>query len=85
MKETQRSKILKVLKEGRLNSYTATYNMKIKQAPTRIKELKELGYKILSLRNKNRSVDWILVGLPLENKAYKFVIGKDNIARRVYS
>jgi hypothetical protein len=60
MMETQQKRILDRLREGGLNSYIATYEMRIKQAPTRIKELKEAGYKIVSRRRKDRSVDWLL-------------------------
>ena len=57
---TQREQILKALQNGPLNSYTATYDLHVKQAPTRIKELKEQGYTIESITKPNRSVDWIL-------------------------
>jgi hypothetical protein len=60
MKLTQKEQILERLKQGKLNSYEATYDMRIKQAPTRIKELREAGYTIISVTQPNRSVDWVL-------------------------
>lgn len=81
--KTQRQKILDRLKEGKLNSYVATYDMRIKQAPTRIRELKDEGYKISSTPKKDRSVDWELEELPLKDRPYKMVI-EGNVARRVY-
>lgn len=70
-KNTQQQVIIKYLQEHSegLNSYIATYSVlypeiypkKIKQAPTRIKELKVKGYSIAPVRNKDRSVNWILV------------------------
>lgn len=58
--KTQRQKLLEALKQGPVNSYKATYLMGVKQAPTRIKELKDLGYNITSVVKKDRSVDWVL-------------------------
>ena len=49
MKQTQQERLLIELKKGRVNSYFATYNMRIKQAPTRIKELRQQGYQINSI------------------------------------
>lgn len=84
MKETQRQKILNILKNGKLNSYVATYELRIKQAPTRVRELREAGYKIISTTNKDRSVDWELTELPLSERPYKMVITENNLARKVY-
>ena len=84
MRRTQRQRILDRLKEGPLNSYEATFEMRIKQAPTRIKELKEEGYKIISTRQKDRSVDWELAELPLKDRMFKMVVGEDGLARKVY-
>jgi hypothetical protein len=61
MKPTQQQTILKRLKDGPLNSYEATFQLRIKQAPTRIKELRQQGYSIISRPRKDRSVDWVLV------------------------
>jgi hypothetical protein len=58
---SQRNKLLNKLKEeGRVNSYFATYQMKIKQAPTRIYELRAMGYNITRLPKSDGSVDWEL-------------------------
>jgi hypothetical protein len=74
MKLTQQDKLLIELKKGKVNSYFATYNMRIKQAPTRIKELKEQGYNIVSKPNRaNRSVDWELVSKPVKPKQPKYI------------
>jgi hypothetical protein len=61
---TQQNKILQLLQESPngVNSYDLTYTHYIKQAPTRIKELKEKGYLITSTHNKNQSVTYHLVG-----------------------
>lgn len=83
-RKTQKQQILDKLKQGKLNSYTATFEMRIKQAPTRIKELRESGYKIKSTTKNDRSVDWELTEIPLKDRSYKWVIGKDNIARKEY-
>ena len=60
---TQQQKLLDKLRQGKVNSYYATYAMKIKQAPVRIKELKEQGYNIISIPMNDRSVDWQLITL----------------------
>lgn len=83
MRVTQRQRILDILKNGKLNSYVATYELRIKQAPTRVRELRESGYKIVSTTNKDRSVDWELTELPLSERPYKMVVGSDNLARKV--
>lgn len=60
---TQRQRILELLKQrGSLgvNSYELTYKYSIKQAPTRIYELKKLGHKISSSFLKDRSVQYTL-------------------------
>lgn len=59
-KQTQQDKLLQALKEGPVNSYRATYLMGIKQAPTRIKELRDSGIKIKSILQRDRSVNWVL-------------------------
>lgn len=84
MRVTQRQRILDILKNGKLNSYVATYELRIKQAPTRVRELRESGYKIVSTTNKDRSVDWELTELPLSERPYKMVITDKNLARKVY-
>lgn len=65
--KTQRLKVLQLLQEHKsagVNSYDLTYVYSIKQAPTRIKELKEEGYVITSQTLANRSVQYILNGAP---------------------
>lgn len=58
---TQRNRILDYLKiHGRLNSYYATYSLNIKQAPTRVRELRDMGYAITSKPEPDRSVTWVL-------------------------
>lgn len=61
---TQRAKVLALLQtagSSGINSYDLTYKYAVKQAPTRIKELKEQGHYIFTKRNKNRSVSYILI------------------------
>lgn len=58
---TQREKIIKEIQEkGFLNSYYATYVLGIKQAPTRVHEIKKMGYDIQSRPSSkhDNSVDW---------------------------
>lgn len=58
---TQQQKVLALLQQNeRVNSYDLTYVHSIKQAPTRIKELREKGYTILSQTLPNKSVDYLL-------------------------
>jgi len=57
---TQQIKLLQALREGSVNSYFATFNMRIKQAPTRIRELKLQGHEITSTKLPDRSVNWEL-------------------------
>ena len=61
---TQQERLLKELWKGKVNSYSATYSMRIKQAPTRIHELIEKGYNIVSIRKTDGSVDWELITSP---------------------
>jgi len=76
MKQTQRQRIINVLIENReqgLNSYFATYQMRIKQAPTRIWEIKKEGYRIITIPQKDGSVNWILEAYPPKVvKTYEF-------------
>lgn len=63
-KLTQQQQILKLLKEtpAGVNSYDLTFEYHIKQAPTRIRELKDQGYLITASRNGNQSVTYHLQG-----------------------
>jgi len=60
---TQQEQILSYLREHNegLNSYYATYTLGIKQAPTRILELRRMGYVIVPTNNVDRSVTWHLI------------------------
>lgn len=64
LKETQRQKILRLLKEAGqsgVNSHDLTYIHGIKQAPTRVHELEAEGYLITTTPPlENRSVNYIL-------------------------
>ena len=73
MKYTQQQRLLIELKKGRVNSYYATYDLRIKQAPTRIKELKQQGYEINSITLSDRSVDWELAGEPPKPKIQEYI------------
>lgn len=85
-KGTQCARVLDYLKQhGKLNSYDATFELRIKQAPARIMDLKRMGYKIRSVRQENRSVDWVLDELPQKERPFTWEIGEDDIARKVYS
>ena len=56
---TQRNKIIKLLQEAGergVRSFTLTYVHNIKQAPTRVYELKKLGFNIISKPYKNSVV-----------------------------
>lgn len=71
-KITQRQKLLELLRKAGasgINSHDATYIYGIKQAPTRILELKEEGYEIHTTPPlKNRSVIWTLTFVPEQKK-----------------
>jgi hypothetical protein len=59
--KSQREQLLdKMEQDGFVNSYYATYTMGIKQAPTRIYELKKLGHNIQADTKKDGSVDWFI-------------------------
>jgi len=86
---TQRKLVLELLIEANkdgVNSYDLTYKYGIKQAPTRVKELKRLGHDIVSVRQKNRSVTYILnkdQRHEREGIDYKWDF-ENGIARKVY-
>lgn len=83
MKETQKQKILALLQQMSsvgVNSHDLTYIHGIKQAPTRIKELKQQGYNIISSRQlKNKSVTYYLNNLPISNRTTEPKIQPQNI------
>lgn len=63
----QRDFVLELLRKAGtrgVNSHDLTYVHSIKQAPTRIHELKEEGFLITTRKRNNRSVDYILLGQP---------------------
>ena len=69
--KNQQEKILQLLRHmghRGVNSFDLTYIHSIKQAPTRIKELKEQGYSIVSRPGKNKSVTYILLNSPASNR-----------------
>ncbi len=62
MKDRQRQKVLQLLKNAGawgVSSYALTYAHSVKQAPTRIRELKDQGYNIISKRH-GRTVTYVL-------------------------
>lgn len=63
MKITQQNKILELLRTNeKVNSHDLTYKYSIKQAPTRIHELREQGHTILKSQPlKNGSVDYYML------------------------
>ena len=64
---TQQNLILQLLQEKGsqgLNSYDADYLYHVKQAPTRIWEIKKSGHTIITKTNPNKSVNWILTHSP---------------------
>ena len=87
--KSQRDKILELLKSNeKVNSYELTYKYHIKQAPTRVYELRELGYDIYtSPANADGSVDYsLLKKTPLKTQpegTFKWIY-EGNIARKVY-
>lgn len=68
----QREKVLTLLQNAGsrgVNSWDLTYLHAVKQAPTRISEIKDLGYSIKTRHEKNKSVTYFLVGgsrMPVE-------------------
>ncbi len=82
---TQIKRILARLKKGKLNSFDVTYEMRIKQGPARVQELRLMGYKILSIPKRDRSVDWKLVGAPDSERPYRMELDMvNNTAKKVY-
>ncbi len=73
---TQNERLKKELKEkGFVNSFVATYQMRIKQAPTRISEIKKEGFLIKSIPQSNGSVNWVLEAepKPIIKKEQKYI------------
>ena len=84
--ETQRKILLNELKRAGsigVNSFYATYTLKIKQAPTRIYELSR-DHLIKSVKKGDKSVNWVLLDNNLRKDRpfhYEF---KDNTAFKVF-
>lgn len=84
--KTQRQKVLDLLKESGnqgVNSYDLTYIHSIKQAPTRVKELRESGYNITSKTLPNRSVQYVLTDIPVQDRPFRWDFSTGS-ARRIY-
>lgn len=80
--------LLRISGQMGVNSYDLTYKYSIKQAPTRIRELKQEGHTIVSRKNRDRSVTYILFKeKPLESNprakssGSDYVVGLDGVAR----
>ena len=59
---TQHNQILEILKQcGREGMNSWFYRTRFIQLPVRVKELKEKGYLIVSKKNKDTSVNYILL------------------------
>ena len=69
MKTTQKQKILNLLQENPagINSFGVARDLAL-QLPTRIYELREKGYNILSINKSDNSVDYVLQGEPEQEK-----------------
>lgn len=85
MKLTQQQIILKLLKDSPngVNSYDLTFIHSIKQAPTRVRELKEKGYLIKSSRNRNASVTYHLLGEVSKNAPEVTTVSKRGIVDEI--
>lgn len=62
--KTQQQQVLDLLKMAGplgVNSYDLTYKHSIKQAPTRVRELRLAGYQIKSRTQSNKSVTYVLL------------------------
>ncbi len=67
----QQTIILQALRQAGsmgVNSYDLRFKFHLIQAPVRVKELKEKGFLIIARDKKDRSVDYILMQEPEENK-----------------
>lgn len=72
---TQQQRLLEALREAGsegVNSYYATYKMNIKQAPTRLFEIKQMGFAIIKRRNNDGSVNWILAHEPKQYRSQDY-------------
>src|SRR5690348_13887566 len=84
----QQTKILQLLRHYKnkgINSFE--WRQAFIQLPVRIKELRSMGYSIIVKNNVNRSVNYILLSEPKQEKPkeqpkYKWVF-ENNVARQV--
>ena len=82
--ETQKEKILRLLTEAGqtgVNSFGIARDLAL-QLPTRIWELKEQGYEIISVDQEDGSVNYVLYGLEQKKTDYKWIF-EGNKAIRV--
>lgn len=82
--ETQKEKILKLLTEAGstgINSFGVARDLAL-QLPTRIWELKQQDYEILSIDKEDGSVDYVLNGLQ-EKREWKWEF-EGTTAKKVY-
>lgn len=75
---TQKQKILKLLKDNPkgINSYGVARDLAL-QLPTRVWELKQMGYNITSVTKDDKSVDYVLLEgeiTPIEKPRAEFVV-----------
>ena len=85
-KRTQQAVILDLLMEAGntgVNSFDLDYKYHIKQAPTRIYELQKKGHRITTIKQKNRSVNYILENEIKQETQYRWEF-EGNIARKIY-
>ena len=69
MLSRQQAEILHLLKqEGAKGVNSYIWRTSWIQLPVRIKELKEMGYNIVSERQENRSVNYVLQQLPTASR-----------------
>lgn len=84
-KETQKEKILRLLTEAGqtgINSFGIARDLAL-QLPTRIFELREQGYEIISIDQPDGSVNYVLYGLEQKKTDFKWVF-EGATAKKVY-
>lgn len=83
--QTQKERILSLLKENPagINSYGVARDLAL-QLPTRVWELKQLGYDITSITKSDKSVDYILNYEPQLEKSLKGYKFEGNRAIAIY-
>lgn len=70
--QTQKEKILNLLRENPagINSFGVARDLAL-QLPTRIWELRQKGYQIISINKQDGSVDYVLQEIPQQEKQLK--------------